>query len=112
MTADPDSAAGTPRLYDLSVSGRVYERLLELSDAAAARGDGEPFLAALAEFRRRLRVYPQFGDPLVDLSAEQGQMRLGVVPPLAMRYGVYESKRLVLLTALPVLMPRTPRGDS
>ncbi len=51
-------------------------------------------------------MYPQFGDPLVDLLAEAGQVRLGVVPPLAMRYGVLEERRMVLVAALPVLMPR------
>ncbi len=79
---------------------------MELAAAARARGDGEAFLVALREFDRRLRVYPQFGDPLVDLLAEAGQVRLGVVPPLAMRYGVLEERRLVLVAALPVLMPR------
>ena len=99
-TADP------PTPYHVSYSGRVRQRLLELASAARARGDGEAFLAALREFDRRLRVYPQFGDPLVDLLAEAGQVRLGVMPPLAMRYGVLEERRVVLVAALPVLLPR------
>ena len=98
--------AGEPTPYHVSYSGRVRQRLLELADAARERGDGEAFLAALREFDRRLRVYPQFGDPLSDLSAETGQVRLGVVPPLAMRYGVLEERRMVFVAALPVLMPR------
>jgi hypothetical protein len=98
--------AEQPTPYAVSYSGRVRQRLLELADAARARGDGEAFLASLREFDRRLRVYPQFGDPLSDLSAEVGQVRLGVVPPLAMRYGVLEERRMVFVAALPVLMPR------
>ena len=95
-----------PAPYRVSYSGRVRQRLLELADAARARGDGEAFLAALREFDRRLRVYPQFGDPLIDLQAEAGQVRLGVVPPLAMRYGVLEERRVVLVASPPVLLPR------
>ena len=56
----------------------------------------------------RLRVYPQFGDPLIDLLAEVGQIRLGIVPPLAMRYAVFEERRQVFVAALPVLMPKSP----
>ena len=95
-----------PAPYHVSYSGRVRQRLVELGAAARTRGDGEEFLAALREFDRRLHVYPQFGDPLIDLSADAGQVRLGVVPPLAMRYGVLEERRVVLVAALPVLMPR------
>lgn len=105
--------AGPPRLYEVSVSGWVYRKLLELADVAKGRGDGEAFLAALREFQRRLRVYPQFGDPLVDLSGEEGQVRLGIVPPLAMRCGVLEERRLVFVAARPVLLPKTgPPGGA
>ena len=79
---------------------------MELAAAARTPSDGVEFVAALREFDRRLRVYPQFGDPLVDLLAEAGQVRLGTVPPLAMRYGVLEERRLVLVAARPVLLPR------
>jgi hypothetical protein len=37
--------------------------LLSLADRARERGEGEAFLAALKELDRRLRLYPQFGDP-------------------------------------------------
>lgn len=97
---------GDPVPYHVTYSGRVRQRLLELAAAARARGDGEAFLAALREFDRRLRLYPQFGDPLIDLLGEAGQVRLGAVPPLAMRYGVLEQRRAVLVAALPVLLPR------
>lgn len=114
MTADADPGADSPRLYDLSVSGWAYDRLQELVEAAKARGDGEEFLAALGEFHRRLRLYPQFGDPLVDLLHEEGEIRLGVVPPLAMRYGVLEARRLVFVATRPVLMPMATlrRGEA
>lgn len=83
---------------------------MELAAVARARGDGEALVAALREFDRRLRVYPQFGDPLSDLLAEAGQVRLGSVPPLAMRYGVLEERRLVLVAAPAVLLPKRVGG--
>ena len=95
-----------PQVNQVTVSGRVFDKVRELATKATARGDGEAFLAALREFDRRLRVYPQFGDPLIDLWEPTGQIRLGIVPPLAMRYAVFEERRLVLVVALPVLLPR------
>ncbi len=92
--------------YRVSYTGRVRQRIIELAAQARERGDGPAFVAALQEFDRRLHVYPQFGDPLLDLQAEAGQVRLGVVPPLAMRYGVLEERRMVLVAALPVLLSR------
>ncbi len=54
-----------------------------------ARGDGAAFLAALKAFVARLLVHPQFGDPIMELGVEEGQIRLGIIWPLLMRYGVY-----------------------
>ncbi len=36
---------------------------------------------------------------------EEGQNRLGIIRPLAMRYGVCEARRLVLCAAVPILLP-------
>src|SRR5438874_5510713 len=66
---------------------------VEYSERVRQRGDGEEFLAALKEFDRRLRIYPQFGEPLVDLTKEPGQVWIGTVRPLAMRYGGLEERR-------------------
>ncbi|MGL4463440.1 MAG: hypothetical protein ACRC1K_14920 [Planctomycetia bacterium] len=98
-------AADRGSSYHVFYSGRVRRRILELAAVARVRGDGEAFLTALREFDRRLHVYPQFGDPLTDLLPEVGQVRLGTVPPLAMRYGVLEERRLVFVAAPPVLLP-------
>jgi hypothetical protein len=83
----------------------VKRRLRELSQLAIARGDGDAFLAALRAFADRLPVYPQFGDPLMDLALEEGQIRLGIIRPISMRYGVYEESRLVICGSLPILLP-------
>ena len=45
--------------------------------------DGEAFLVALKEFHRRPCLYPQFGEPLVELKQEAGQVWIGVVRPHA-----------------------------
>jgi hypothetical protein len=104
-------SADAPQPYQVSLSGRVYEKVLELAAVARERGDGAAFLAALREFHRRLRVYPQFGDPLADLRQEAGQIRIGIVPPLAMRYGVLEERRQVFVASLPVLLPKSGSSE-
>ena len=81
------------------------QQFRQLAAEASARGDGPAFAVALKEFDRLLRLYPQFGDPQIDLTAEPGVIYLGIIPPLSMRYGVYEDRRLVLVVAPPVLMP-------
>lgn len=98
--------AAEPVPYRVVYSERVRQRLLALADLARDRGDGEGFLAALKEFDRRLGLYPQFGGPLIDLKQEPGQVWLGFVRPLAMRYGVFDERRVVLVTELPVLLPK------
>jgi hypothetical protein len=74
---------------------------------ARERGDVQAFVAALKEFHRRFCLYPQFGEPLTDLKHESGQVWIGIVPPLAMRYGVYEERRQVMVAAHPVLLPKS-----
>jgi hypothetical protein len=101
------NAASGPTAYQVVYSERVRQRLLALADVARERGDGEAFLAALKEFHRRLCLYPQFGDPLIDLTQELGQVRIGIVRPLAMRYGVFEDRRVVTVAAFPVLLPKS-----
>ena len=98
-----------PAPYRVVYSEMVQQRILVLADQAFERGDGEAFAAALRELHQRLRIYPQFGDPLIDLRHEPGQIRIGICRPISMRYGLYEMQRLVLVVVPPVLlrMPST-----
>jgi hypothetical protein len=90
----------------------VRQRLLALADVARQRGDGEAFVAAVKEFHRRLSLYPQFGEPLFDMVQELGQVWIGFVRPLAMRYGVFDERRTVMVAALPVLLAKSaPETD-
>ena len=98
-------------LYDVTYSARVRDALARLGREAVDRGDGRQFMTALLEFHRRLCIYPQFGDPLIDLRGAVGHLRLGVVAPLAMRYGVLEDLRSVIVAALPVLLMQTSPTD-
>ncbi len=100
------TAAPPPIPYRVEYSKRVRQRLLDLADIARQRGDGQEFIAALKAFDQRLRVYPQFGEPLRDLKKEPGQTWIGIVRPLAMRYGVLDERRLVIAAAIPVLLPK------
>ena len=105
-------AASEPVPYRVVYSERVRQRLLALADIARERGDGEAFLAALKEFHRRLCLYPQFGEPLLDLTQELGQVWLGIVRPLAMRYGVFDERRVVMVADIPVLLPKSEPQQS
>jgi len=104
--------ASEPQPYRVGYSERVRQRLLALADIARERGDGEAFLAALKEFHRRLAIYPQFGEPLIDLTRESGQIWLGIVRPLAMRYGVFDESRVVSVGGIPILLPKSKAEQS
>ena len=105
------AATETPTPYQVVYSEAVRQRLRERSAAAIARGDGEAFAAAYQEFNRLLRLYPQFGDPQIDLKAQTGVIYVGIIRPLSMRYGILEEHRLVLVVAPPVLLPPDRPSD-
>ena len=105
------STASGPAPYRVVYSERVRERLPALADVARERGDGEAFVAALKEFHRRLCVYPQFGEPMADLTQEPGHVWMCIVRPLAMRYGIFEERRTVTVAAIPVLHPTSEPRD-
>jgi hypothetical protein len=106
------SAGSGPVPYRVAYSERVRQRLLALADVARERGEGELFVTAVKEFDRRLRLYPQFGGPLIELTQELGQVWIGIVRPLAMCYGVFDERRVVMVAALPVLLPMSePPGS-
>ncbi|HEY7155040.1 MAG TPA: hypothetical protein VH575_13845, partial [Gemmataceae bacterium] len=69
--------SNAPIPYQVSYSEFVRIELKKLIARAEERGLGVEVCAAVKEINRRLHVYPEFGDPLIDLSLESGQIRIG-----------------------------------
>jgi hypothetical protein len=86
-----------PVPYQVVYSELVRTELRPLMVRARQRGLGQQVLAALKEIDRRLRIYPQFGQPLRDLVLEPAQLWIGVVPPLVVQYVLDEERRLVMV---------------
>jgi hypothetical protein len=100
-------APGSPLPYQVSYSERVRTELRELIARAEVRGLREQVVAAAREMDRRLRIYPQFGQPLRDLKLKPAQLWIGSVPPLVVHYFLHEERRLVM-----VLVPFDPLPGS
>lgn len=99
--------SNSPIPYRISYSEFVRNELMKLLARAKERGLDAQVRAAAREIDRRLRIFPQFGDLLADLSLAPGQLRIGTVPPLVVKYAVYDDMRLVIVTT-----PITPLSRS
>jgi hypothetical protein len=82
--------------------------LREFAATAREAGNSPKAVAAVKELDRRLHVPPQFGEPIIDLTHEPGQVCIGTVPPLMVRYAIDEDRRLVIVTILRIL----PESDA
>jgi hypothetical protein len=89
--------------YEVVYSEGVREAVRGFAAAAKAVGTIQELVAAVRELDRRLHIYPQFGDPIIDLAQEPGQVCLGTVPPVVARYAIFEQRRLVIVTVLRLL---------
>ncbi len=98
---------GQPQRYRVSYSGRVREELRALLARARGLGRAPEVLAAVKEIDRRLQIYPQFGQPLRDLTLEPAQVWIGVVPPLTVQYVLDEARHAVF-----VVVPLLPLPSS
>lgn len=96
-----------PTPYRVSYSEWVRNELRKLTARAPDRGLGNEVLAAVKEMDWRLHVYPQFGQPLQDLTLEPGQVWIGVVAPLVVRYALFEDRRVVMVAAPILPLPRS-----
>jgi hypothetical protein len=93
--------------YWVSYSEIVRNELKKLIATAAERGLGVQVRAAARKIDQRLHVYPQFGDPLIDLSLQPGQLRMITIPPLVVKYALYEDMRLVIVTTPFATLPHS-----
>jgi hypothetical protein len=66
-------------------------------------GLADRVLAAIRDIDYRLRIYPQFGQPLRTLAVDSAELWIGVVDPLVVQYVMDESHRQVM-----VVRPPTP----
>jgi len=92
-------------MYEVSYAPRVLDairRMLLRNPARTAE-----LVAALRELEYRLRIYPQFGQPLWDLSVPPAQLWIGVVAPLVLHYVLDESRRHVTVVRELMVLPRT-----
>jgi hypothetical protein len=96
-----------PAHYQVAYSEHVRNELKQLIARAEARGLGSQVRAAVREIDRYLHEYPQFGQPLRDLSIESSQQWVGVVSPLVVHYAIYEEKRLVTVTVPIATLPHS-----
>ena len=93
--------------YRVSYSERVRIELRKLGAVAIHRKMGARFLAALKEIDDRLHIYPQFGEPLSDLTVTPLQSWIGTIPPLTVRYFLDEEQRLVIVSVPLKPLPRS-----
>jgi hypothetical protein len=91
------SPADPTPLFQVSYPGTVREALVELHRRGKRIGIGPEILSAL-----RLQQDPlSFGEPNYRLNVFE--VRVGVVPPLVIHYGVDLQERLVLVTRVQAL---------
>lgn len=90
-----EPAKGVPP-YRIGYSGRCREATRQLLVRAMTTGLFAQIAQAVRELHRRLEWIPlDFGEPLKDLVQLGIQIRVGTVPPLVVRYGVDEERRIV-----------------
>jgi len=105
MSSDEPSK---PAPYKVSYSQRVREELRALLERARDAGHGKEYLEAAKEIAMRLRLYPQFGEPIIDLTHEAARIWIGTVGPLVVRYAIYEDRRLVMVATPITTIPKLP----
>jgi hypothetical protein len=71
-------------MYEVHHSGRVIDLLREMILRNPNYAD--QIIAAIQEIDHRLHIYPQFGQPLRDLSVNRAQLWIGTVTPLVVHY--------------------------
>jgi hypothetical protein len=94
--------------WTISCSKVVLDALREVRRSAHQGGIEPQFLAALREINDRLRFDPHiFGEPYKELRAARLQLRLGVIGPLSVVFGVHEEQHVVFVRGFVLLPPAT-----
>ena len=85
-------------LYRIAYSQRVINGLRTLGARATLRGLRGYFRDAVTKLDYLLAIYPQFGEPLIDLPFSSYTLWIGTVSPLVVRYGVSDVDKIVMVT--------------
>jgi hypothetical protein len=83
--------------YDVFYSQRVREAFTALIRSIQDSELLRSVFAAAKDIEVRLRVYPQFGQPLRDLIITNATLWYGIIPPLMVQYVIDEDRRQVLV---------------
>ena len=105
MAANEPSDSPVP--YRVAYSEWVRRELRQLLLRAVAQGFGRQALDAVKISDARLRIYPQFGEPLRDLKSEGATLWIGVVAPLVIQYIIDETNHAVFVVRPHRLLPGT-----
>jgi hypothetical protein len=84
-------------VYRVVLSGQVENKLRQPYRKAKADGQGKSFLASVKRIVARLRTDPlEFGQIRFRLRHIGLEVRVAVVPPMTVIYGVHAERRLAL----------------
>jgi hypothetical protein len=97
-------------MYEVSFSGLVIQLLRELAARNPTRV--AEIDRVLKHIERLLRVYPQYGQPLSDLSIPNAQRWVMTIAPFVVHYAVVEAddsgrRRQVMVTRPFALLPKS-----
>jgi hypothetical protein len=95
-----------PPGYKVSISAATRELLTRLHQEAAGDGQRNQFLTALRTIFERLRTEPAIlGEALFDLRELRFTVRLGVLLPLAVEFGVSPEQGIVFVRTFRYIPP-------
>jgi hypothetical protein len=87
--------------FNVPISGAIHDLILMLDRRAHADGRRAEFLAALKIISHRLQTDPHgFGEEVYDLPKLKITIKVAVVRPLAVEFGIYPSGDTVHIRTL------------
>lgn len=100
--------SGLPPEFEVSMSFATRELLRGAFNAARSDGRGADFVTALRTMLNRLQSNPiEFGEELFDLRSLNLTVKIAVVLPIVVEFGLYTERRLVFIRTFRYL----PRQD-
>jgi len=85
------------RPYRVSHPGLVRDELRKLIIRAGKAGNRTKVLEAVKQIDDRLRIYPQFGEPLRDFPISKQTLWVMAIQQLCVQYVVDETNRMVFV---------------